>query len=289
MRVLILGATGMLGSMLYFKFSTSSEFEVASVIRTPVVKRFKLNKNNIFDQNILKFDKILQAKILNFGPDAVINCIGSIKQKIAKTSDYILVNSYFPHLLDDFCFKENVRLVHFSSDCVFSGVKGMYLDDDPHDASDNYGKSKSMGELDSECSITLRTSMIGPQICSTESLLEWFLSQNGKVHGYANAFFSGLTTPEIAKVVSHLLKAKVATNGIYNLSMPRISKFDLLCQIARSFGLDTKITKSSLPIIDRSLNSDRLLSHLNYNMLDWHNSIEELKNEYLQYKGYYGV
>ena len=279
----------MLGSMLYFKYDISSDFEVAAVIREPIVKRFKLNEKNICDPDILNFDRNLRRKILAFKPEVIVNCIGSIKQKTVPNSQFVLVNSYFPHLLDEFCIGENIRLVHFSTDCVFFGSKGMYHDYDVHDAKDIYGRSKSLGELNDTKSITLRTSIIGPQLCSNESLLEWFLSQNNEVKGFSKAFFSGLTTTEVSKLVSNILLEHKSLYGVYNLSMSRISKYELLKEIARAFNKKTRIAECQLVNIDRSLDSRRLTSKILYQMPNWRNAIKEMQKDYADYKGYYYV
>lgn len=221
-RVLILGATGMLGHMVYRYFEQLGTYELFnSVYRTP------LNESsivcNVKDQNALTllFNQIR--------PDVVINCIGALVQESKKNpANAIYLNALLPHVLKDLCNQHQPKLIHISTDCVFSGKKGAYAEDDFRDADDIYGRSKALGEIFEEPHCTLRTSIIGPELKENGTgLFAWFMRQEGEVKGYTNAYWSGVTTHELArqihKVIMHDLKGLFhVTNG------QKISKFELL-------------------------------------------------------------
>jgi dTDP-4-dehydrorhamnose reductase len=221
-KVLILGATGMLGHMVYWYFEQLGTYELFnSVYRTP------LNESsivcNVKDQGALVslFDRTR--------PDVVINCIGALVQESKENpANAIYLNALLPHLLKDLCNQYQAKLIHISTDCVFSGKKGGYAEDDFRDADDVYGRSKALGEIFDEPHCTLRTSIIGPELKENGTgLFAWFLRQEGAVNGYTHAFWSGVTTHELAKqiqkVILHDLKGLFhITNG------QKISKFELL-------------------------------------------------------------
>lgn len=262
-KLLILGATGMLGSTLLRWFEQDSEFEVfgssrgASLIaelqkRSPSIKFYS-------DIDVDSLDSLTRL-FASVKPDIVVNCIGIVKQ-LATADDPLVaipINSLLPHRLARLAQVSNARLVHMSTDCVFSGIKGDYSEDDNPDASDLYGRSKLMGEVDYPNAITLRTSIIGHELSGARSLISWFLSQNGTVKGYKNAVFSGLPTVEIARIIRNFVIPNPHLHGLYHLSADPINKFDLLSLVAKIYGKRIDIIPDENYVIDRSLNSDRL-------------------------------
>ena len=177
-------------------------------------------------------------------PEIIINCIGLVKQ-LVQANDVLAalpINSLLPHRLAHLCARTGARLIHISTDCVFSGDKGMYREDDFSDARDLYGRSKFLGEVDHPHTITLRTSMIGHELGSAHGLVEWFLSQRTGVLGYRKAVFSGLTTLELARVMHDLVIPRADLRGIFHVSAAAIDKLTLLRQIAGAYGKATVIT-----------------------------------------------
>ena len=195
--------------------------------------------------------KIIYYSLINifssFKPDVVINCVGIIKQSdnSKHVLDSIPVNSLLPHRLSSLCRLLNARLIHFSTDCVFSGNKGSYLESDNPDPIDLYGRSKLIGEVMDQNTITLRTSIIGHELKSNKSLLNWFLSSQNEIKGYKNAFFSGLTTLEVAKVIEKYILPNPDINGLFHLASDRISKYDLLSKISEVYNHKIRIIPAS--------------------------------------------
>ncbi len=192
-------------------------------------------------------------------PDIVINCIGLVKQ-LAEANDALIaipINTLLPHRLARLCEVARARLVHLSTDCVFSGAKGMYTESDTADATDLYGRSKYIGEVDFPHAITLRTSIIGHELNGARSLVNWFLSQEGEVKGFKRAIFSGLPTVEVARVIRDYVIPHPQLHGLYHLSAAPINKFELLELVASTYGKSIGINPDEELIIDRSLDSTR--------------------------------
>lgn len=276
MRVLILGASGMLGTAMYHSFLAKSKYEVFGT------SRISSNSENIFnfDAELDNLSNLFEkAK-----PDLVINCIGIIKQIKDKVNEeqMIKLNSIFPKNLQKLCIRKNVRLIHFSTDCVFDGKKGSYEDLDICNAEDLYGKSKYLGEVEGKNILTLRTSIIGHERNSSLSLVDWFLAQNDKVSGYKAAIFSGFTTNELAKIVIEKI-LPLDISGIRNISSNPISKYDLLNLIKNVYEKDIKIVPCDKVKIDRSLISDIFLEEIGYERKDWELMVKEMKNFYIKH------
>ena len=281
MKILVLGVTGMLGHVLYKYFSNKNDVCVTGIFRDKHKYSFLSHLNlemafhecNIFDENNL-------IKIIDkVKPDVIINCIGVIKQvKISNNPLKILpINSLFPHKLNAISSQRNIRLIHFSTDCVFDGKKGNYVEEDNANALDLYGVSKKLGEVSGENVLTIRTSIIGHEIKSKNGLLEWFLSQNKEIQGYKNAFFSGLPTVEIAEILdNHILKNK-KIKGIMHISGPKISKFELLIKMSELYNKKINIVPNYNVKIDRSLNSTKFKLISNYTAPNWVELINKMK------------
>ena len=277
MKVYIIGITGMLGSCLFLNFINNNKFQVKGSLRSKSYKYFVNYKKNIDLNNDVKNFENLKEKILSFKPDYVINCVGWVKQKkgIKKISKFL--NSKFPHILNDFLKINNIRLIHFSTDCVFSGKKGNYEITDKPDPLDFYGESKLKGEvLDKNC-LTIRTSIIGHEINSKNGLLEWFLNQKRSCLGFKNAYFSGLTTYEIYKFLNKIINSKKKISGIFHLSSRKISKYDLLNKIKKTYAIFTIIKKDMSLNIDRSLSKKYSLRKFNYFVPTWNKMINQMQ------------
>ncbi len=219
----------------------------------------------------------LVAVLSSVRPDVVINCVGLIKQ-LADAKDPLSalpINALLPHRLVRLCDLLGARLIHVSTDCVFSGRKGGYLESDLSDAEDLYGKSKYIGELhDSPNAITLRTSIIGHELSSSYALVDWFLAQEGAVRGFSKAIFSGLPTVELARVMKDFVLPHPELNGLYHVAAEPIAKLDLLTLIASQYGKKIEIRPDASLVIDRSLNGERFNLATGYQAPSWPQLIE---------------
>lgn len=272
-RVLILGGTGMLGHKLW---QVSRErLDAWVTVRQPFSE---CRPWGVFDPartidrvDALRFGSVRQA-IDRVRPDVVVNAIGIVKQapEASDAVTSIAVNALFPHQVAALCAPSGARVVHLSTDCVFSGRVGEYRESDACDAEDLYGRSKALGELAGEGCLTLRTSMIGPELGRRRGLLEWCLSQRGgRVKGYRRAVFSGLPTLALADLIVRLIERHPGLSGVYHVSTDPIDKFRLLCLIRDGFGLELAIDPSDDVIVDRSLDSSRFRSEVGFELPGW--------------------
>ena len=263
-RVLVFGADGILGHRLVA--GLSAKHEVIPSVRADV---------DVRDADALSH-AIRHAK-----PDVVVNAAGVVKQLMddESTAEAIEVNSVFPHRLARFCREGGARLVHFSTDCVFSGLGGGYRESDAPDGRDVYGLSKLLGEPAYPGCLTLRTSMIGRELRRKTGLLEWFLAQAGPVRGYRRAIFSGLSTQELTRIVAALIVAGKPESGLYHVSAEPISKFELLSLVKEVFGLRIELLPDDDVRIDRSLDSSRFRQETGYHPPGWPAMVKELAAE----------
>jgi len=279
MRILILGGDGMLGHQLLKQFGGRYEARVTLHQRAGAYRNCGLfnEQTSYFDVDIRSQDRILEV-MADFRPEAVINAVGIVKQRpSAKESIPSLeINSLLPHRLAVMCRAAGARLVHVSTDCVFSGRKGGYTEDDPSDAEDLYGKSKYLGEVGDAGCVTLRTSIIGRELSRKRSLIEWFLAQRGPINGFTRAIYSGLTTIELGRVIESLLVQHPGIWGLYHVSSEPISKFDLLVLLKNRLGLSVEIRPDDGFVCDRSLDSSRFRRELDYRPPSWPEMIDEL-------------
>lgn len=283
MRVLILGGTGMLGHKLVQYFH--DRYEVYTTLRG----RMKDYAHyQIFDadrtlENVdaYLFDSMVDA-ISRTKPDVIINCIGIIKQ-LAAARDPIVsltINSLLPHRLANICRTADIRLLHISTDCVFNGKASMYTEDSPSNAEDLYGRSKFLGEVSGENSLTLRTSIIGRELNSATGLVEWFLSNRGKrVKGFRQAIYNGLTTTVLAKVVQQLIDQHPNLSGLYQVSSESISKYDLLLLLREHYNVNVEIDPDDAFKIDRSLDSTRFWQVTGIKIPAWNEMIAEMAHD----------
>ena len=248
MKILILGSTGILGKTLFFYLKSKN-------VNFSCISRKK--KNSLYLKNFRNISK-LKKMISDERPTHLVNCLGVTKfsnsYNLKKQTIYI--NALFPKKLAKLCYQKKIYLIHISTDCVFSGKKGNYSEASKKDAKDLYGKTKSIGEVKNKYCSTIRTSFIGPETKTKKSLLNWFLSAKKKVNGFDKAFFSGITSLELCKIIYNffILKNK-HFNKILNIGGNKISKFLLLSKINKIFKKKIIIEKSSYFKIDRSLNS----------------------------------
>ena len=284
-RVLILGATGMLGSTLFRTFSMDPEIDCFGTIREASATRyFSPQIRDALIPNVhAEGETGLLSALSVSNPDVVINCIGIIKQMPHANDplESLVINSTLPHRLAGYCTVIGARLIHFSTDCVFSGIKGQYREDCFPDACDLYGRTKYLGEVSYENSITLRTSIIGHEICRAKSLVDWFLNQKTEIKGFRKAVFSGLPTNEIARVVKVFVMPNTSLNGLYHLSVDPINKYDLLSLVAEVYGKNIKIIPDEQLVIDRSLNSDRFRGATGYKPRPWPDLLNDMYVDYL--------
>ena len=260
MNVLILGISGMLGNTLYRYLSLCKDLNIYGTSRDLTIfdSKFSNLKNIIQFNDYSKIDKI-EGLVNRIRPNIIINCVGVIKQtKNSNDPINILpINSLLPHHVYNICNKMDIRFIHFSTDCVFKGNKGDYKESDETDANDLYGVSKKIGEINKLNALTIRTSIIGHEIRNKLGLLEWFLKQKNNVKGFKNVYFSGLPTVEIGEILNKYVLKNKKLHGIFHISGPKISKFDLLTIISKVYKKHILITPDFELNLDRSLDSSK--------------------------------
>lgn len=283
MKILVIGATGMLGNTLFrFLKDNSVSNEVVGTIRSSGdLSLFDDKYRNCLISNIdIENHDSFVSLLSNIRPDVVINCAGIIKQ-LKSASDplpVISINAYYPHKLAKLCSLLDARLIHISTDCVFSGLKGGYKEEDKCDASDLYGLSKNLGEVKYGNCLTIRTSMIGHELKSSNSLVDWFLNQQGQVNGYSKAIFSGLPTVELANVINSYILPDSDLHGLYHVSAEKISKFDLLNLVSKIYNKKITIIRDENVVINRSLDSAKFKKITGYVPPDWEKLIISMKD-----------
>jgi dTDP-4-dehydrorhamnose reductase len=261
MRVLVLGGAGMLGHRVWL--SLRERFETFVTLRSDARAYARFG---VFDAartlegvDGARFETVAGA-FARVRPDVVVNCIGIVKQ-LAEASDPIAsleVNALLPHRVAALCGTAGARLVHISTDCVFSGRTGSYREEDVADADDLYGRTKLLGEVHGAGSLTLRTSIIGRELQTSHGLAEWFLERRGqRVRGFTRAFFSGLTTHALARVIGDVIAGHPGLGGLYHVSSERISKYDLLTRLNDALQARAIVEPVEEPRLDRSLDSAR--------------------------------
>ena len=286
-RILILGGGGMLGHK--FVQSFAADFETWTTIRGRAADYTPFGLIDparvITGIDAQNFEDVMAA-FAKVRPHVVINCIGIIKQ-LPTASDPILnltINSLLPQRLHRLCHANEARLIHFSTDCVFNGRKGMYTEDDPSDAEDLYGRTKFLGETAGDGALTIRSSLIGRELKSTHGLVEWFLSQRGReVKGYTRAIYSGFTTLTMAWIVRKILVEHPALSGTVQISSEPISKFDLLELLRVAYRLPINIVPDDTVRIDRSLDSRRFRTLTGFSPPTWPQMIDEMASDATRY------
>jgi dTDP-4-dehydrorhamnose reductase len=279
----VLGGSGMLGHKLFQRLQAEYPETYCTLRKSP--QEVPLDVIPMFqsDRVIPHVDVVdlepLRAVLRSIQPHVVVNCIGVIKQRQAANAAVpcIRLNALFPHELAALCAEWGGRLIHFSTDCVFSGRRGAYRETDPSDAEDLYGRTKFLGEVDVENAVTLRTSIIGRELTEHRSLLDWFLSQGDRpVRGFRRVIYSGVTTNEMAKVVSMLIAQQSQLSGLFQVVARPISKFALLNLIRDAYGVSTTIEADDVECSDRSMAGDKFFHATGWRSPSWPELVRDL-------------
>lgn len=281
-KVLVLGATGMLGHAVFRFLAADESFNVIGSARSIASARLlptELQGRIAIGVDVESVDS-LAGLLAAERPTVVINCVGLVKQLSAANDPLIAlpVNALFPHRLVRLCALAGARVVHVSTDCVFSGSKGMYEESDSSDAKDLYGRSKFLGEVDYANAITLRTSIIGHELTGAHGLIEWFLAQAAGINGYSMAIFSGVPTMELARIIRDYVIPNPALRGVYHVAAEPISKLDLLRLVANIYERATPIAPDASLKIDRSLNGARFRAATGYVAPSWPDLIRRMRD-----------
>ena len=285
MKILILGGDGMIGHKMAQVLSnfnheiTVSIREQRELTKQCFSSKVKVLINDFLKENVLTFlDRV--------NPDVIINAIGiTIRRGVNEhVSDAIYLNSYFPHQLANWAGIHNKRLIHFSTDCVFSGSEGSYSEDATPDASDYYGKTKGLGEVLSKNALTLRSSMIGPELFNKTELFEWVTNNKEKeINGFSRVMYSGVATVYMARLVVDLIENHKDFNGIYNIASNPISKFELLHLINDNFDLGLVINKDQNIVSNKTLDASKIENELGIKSPSWNELIIDLKKDYIHF------
>jgi dTDP-4-dehydrorhamnose reductase len=254
MNVVILGQNGMAGHVVKDYFRAAHNFSVMGFGR------------EAFDINVRRYEMVATklSSLCGLQTDWVINCVGVIKPQMHKDmARSVFVNGIFPRYLADWGKETDTKVLHITTDCVFQGTSGKYTESSQHDALDEYGKTKSLGEPDN-CMV-VRTSIIGPEFGGRKrSFLEWVLGQHGtKVNGYTNHLWNGVTTLELARVLSDIVSSNLYSEGVSHVFSEDITKFDMVRKIKEGFGLDFELNPVEAPIsCNRTLRTEKGLNSL---------------------------
>lgn len=287
MKILVLGGDGMLGHQLMLSLQNRHDIRVTLRQEEQIYAKWKIFKkhNSYFEVDVRREDDLVRV-FADFQPEAVVNAVGIVKQrKDAKEAiPSIEINSLFPHRLAVMCEAAKARMIHMSTDCVFSGKKGNYIESDHSDAYDLYGKSKFLGEVYEAHCVTLRTSIIGLELLRKSSLIEWFLAQKGTIKGFKKAIYTGLTTIEMSRVIERILMMHPELSGVWQVtSDSAINKYDLLVMFSNMLGRkDIQIEADENFECDRSLNGNAFCHATGYKAPSWNEMLSELANQFIQ-------
>ena len=271
MRVLVFGAGGMLGHKLMQVLAPG--YEVVGSVRGEVDRLASfIAPESLVSPVSVEDPESIRRTVETVRPDVVINAIGIIKQlpDSKNVITTLTVNSIFPHRLAELAAEFGFRLITIGTDCVFSGSRGNYSEDDIPDATDLYGKSKNLGEVVGANCLTLRTSIIGHELGTAHSLVDWFLSnRGGSVKGFANAIYSGFPTVVFAAIIDNLIRNYPKLSGLYHVSSDPINKYDLLKLVNEAYSANVTIERDDDFKIDRSLDSTRFRSETDFGPSSW--------------------
>jgi len=289
-RVLILGASGLIGHRLLKEFTNKDSFKVFATLHRSKKDYGNLDlfKNDSIIDNVNAIDfESIDLLLNDISPDFILNCIGITKRKedILIPLISIKVNSLFPHFLANWCIRNKKKVIHFSTDCVFDGSRGNYDENSLTNAKDNYGRTKALGEINDGHNITIRSSFIGQELFRKTELLDWFLSMKGKeIQGYTGAFYSGVSTLFMSKIVSKIILDFPKLAGLFQLALDSpISKYDFLCLAKDIYNIDIDIIPNNTFIHKPTLNGARLKTIMNFQVPDWKTMLKELKVKSFEY------
>jgi dTDP-4-dehydrorhamnose reductase len=279
-RILIFGGTGMLGHKLAEVLSPDNDVWVSVRGGQEQLEKFGIvPRDRVLGGVSTEDAPSIVSAMDRSHPDVIINAVGIVKQlpSAKNIRATICINSVFPHYLAELAAERECRLITFSTDCVFSGQKGNYSENDPTDALDVYGKSKALGEVSEGDAVTIRTSIIGRQLSSGHGLLEWFLANHGaKVQGYCNSVFSGFPTVVLSRIIRDQILENEELRGVYHISAAPITKFDLLRLIDEIYQANVEIEPFCGEKVDRSLDSSRFRKATGFEPLSWREMITEM-------------
>ena len=285
-RILILGVTGMVGHALFNHLSMYKDLNVHATARTRngLEQWFSPDVANkiLADVDAVDLDSVARA-LSSVKPEIVINCIGITKQSPLANDPITatMINSLFPHSVSLVCRSTRTRFIHLSTDCVFSGTRGNYNENDVPDAGDLYGRSKLLGEvLDSDC-LTVRKSLIGHELKGKQGLIEWFLAQEGRVDGFTGAIFTGLPTIELARILAEYIIPNENLKGLYHVGADPISKYELLNLVAERYGKKIVITPEREFQKNRSLDSSEFRRLTDYHSPSWPELVDMMYRHYV--------
>jgi dTDP-4-dehydrorhamnose reductase len=271
MKVLVLGAAGLLGNAMFRVLSENATGGVFGTIRSAEVRKFfapELRERLVLTEDVEDLDQLVRL-FDTIQPDVVVNCAALGRMASPDPVRSMSIYSLLPHRLAHLCRVGEMRLVQISSDAVFAGTKGGYTENDFADAKDLYGISKILGEVRESHTITLRTSIIGHELQSRRGLLDWFLAQQGQCSCYARAIFSGFPTVVLAQIIRDVVLQRPDLNGVYHLASKPISKYELLSLVAQQYEKPITIMPDETVVIDRSLNADRFRAATGYVPPSW--------------------
>lgn len=286
-KVLILGGSGMLGHTLLRHLSVDSNLDVYATVRSAKELAWWLPtdwmKKVSRDVDVQDSDALTRI-FTDVSPDLVVNCIGVIKQlpEAQEPLTTITMNALLPHKVALLCRAIGSQLIHVSTDCVFVGEKGGYLEGDDSNAQDLYGRTKLLGEVAYPPCVTLRTSIIGHELKGNYGLVEWFLSQEKKVPGFRKAIYSGFPTVELARIIRDYVIPNSDLTGLYHVSSNPISKYELLELIKVQYGKTIDIELDNSVRVDRSLDSSLFRSLTGYDPPSWPDLVRRMHQDYLQ-------
>lgn len=292
-KIIVLGAAGMLGHKMFQRLRAAFPGTVAAMRKPaacPPFHRIDLLQGADVVSGIDAMDfEALSAWLSEIRPDYIVNCIGVIKQRptAQEAIPTITINALLPHRLAALAAGWNGRLIHFSTDCVFSGARGAYTEEDESDAHDLYGRSKFLGEAAGANALTLRTSMIGRELVEHRSLLDWFLAQKGRsVRGFRRVIYSGVTTNHLTDLVADIIRNYPDLSGLYQVASRPISKHDLLCFLRDAYSLDVEITPDDAEESDRSMVGQKLERAIGYTAPSWPELVNQLATDRTPYESW---
>lgn len=291
MKIVVVGGAGMLGHKMFQilreRFPGTLCTTREDVKQAPFDRVDLLQGDDVIRHvDVMDFDR-LHGVLKEIRPNFIVNCVGIVKQReeARMAIPSITINSLLPHKLASFAAEWGGRVIHPSTDCVFDGKRGGYTEADDSSAEDLYGKSKFLGELHCENGLTLRTSIIGRELVEHRSLLDWFLAQQGKtIRGYQRVIYSGVTTNQLAEVVTMVIRDKPTLHGLYQVVTEPISKYDLLCLAKEAFKMDVTIVPEQGEISDRSMKGDRFRQATGYVSPSWPVLMGKLASDPSPYK-----
>jgi dTDP-4-dehydrorhamnose reductase len=291
MEILVLGGTGMLGHKMFQRLRKRLPETFCTIrgsVRDAALEHIELFQDGNVCEHVDVADYApLQRLLRDHQPKVIVNCVGVVKQRreAQEALPSILANALLPHQLAGTCSAWGGRLIHISTDCVFDGRRGGYRETDTTDAEDLYGRSKALGETVAENALTLRTSIIGRELFHFQSLLEWFLAQDhARVRGYQRAMYSGTTTSELAAVVGDIIKEHPRLTGLYQVTGPTVSKYELLLRLRDAYALDVEIIPDNECFCDRSMNGEKFCAATGYVSPGWPQLAKELAGDETPYE-----